>query len=92
MRAGKRDFSEILLASRTLERCNKIAKDVAELAGRTIQTAEVDADDVEQMRNLIRKFRPDLVINVALPYQDSRSWMRACRTSQLLGYRKLRTT
>lgn len=63
-------FGDILLASRTLERCNKIATDVAELQKRTIQTARVDADDVEQMRSLIRNFRPDLVLNVALPYQD----------------------
>lgn len=63
-------FNEILLASRTLERCNKVAMDVAELQHRTIQTAQVDADDVSQMRSLIRSFGPDLVLNVALPYQD----------------------
>lgn len=63
-------FSEILLASRTLERCEKVAKDVSELQHRTIQTAQVDADEVEQMRALIRSFKPDLVLNVALPYQD----------------------
>jgi saccharopine dehydrogenase (NAD+, L-lysine-forming) len=63
-------FSEILLASRTVSRCEKIAADVKELQGRTIQTASVNADDVEQMRALIRSFKPDLVLNVALPYQD----------------------
>jgi saccharopine dehydrogenase (NAD+, L-lysine-forming) len=63
-------FSEILLASRTLSRCEKIAKDVAELQHRTIQTAKVDADNVEEMRALIRSFKPDLVMNIALPYQD----------------------
>ncbi|MGC4067842.1 MAG: saccharopine dehydrogenase family protein [Polyangiaceae bacterium] len=63
-------FTEILLASRTVSRCEKIAADVKELQGRTIQTAAVNADDVEQMRALIRSFKPDLVLNVALPYQD----------------------
>jgi saccharopine dehydrogenase (NAD+, L-lysine-forming) len=63
-------FSEILLASRTVSRCEKIAKDVAELQHRTIQTAKVDADNVEEMRALIRSFKPDLVMNIALPYQD----------------------
>jgi saccharopine dehydrogenase (NAD+, L-lysine-forming) len=63
-------FSEILLASRTVSRCEKIAADVKELQGRAIQTAAVNADDVEQMRALIRSFKPDLVLNVALPYQD----------------------
>jgi saccharopine dehydrogenase (NAD+, L-lysine forming) len=63
-------FSDILLASRTLTRCTKIAEDVAALQKRTIQTAQVDADDVAQMRSLIARFRPAIVINVALPYQD----------------------
>ncbi|HEY5958248.1 MAG TPA: saccharopine dehydrogenase family protein [Polyangiaceae bacterium] len=63
-------FSEILLASRTIERCEKIAADVAAMQNRTVQTARVDADNVEQMRKLIRDFGPDLVLNVALPYQD----------------------
>ncbi len=63
-------FSDIMLASRTIARCNKIAADVAELQKRTIQTAQVDADDVDKMRALIRSYRPDLVLNVALPYQD----------------------
>ncbi len=63
-------FSEIMLASRTLSRCEKIAADVEALQGRKIQVAQVDADDLEQMRALIRSFSPDLVLNVALPYQD----------------------
>jgi saccharopine dehydrogenase (NAD+, L-lysine forming) len=67
---AKETFTDILLASRTIERCHRIAKTVEELEQRTIQTAAVDADNVEQMRRLIRAFRPDLVLNVALPYQD----------------------
>jgi len=63
-------FGEILLASRTLSRCERIAQTVRELQGRSIRTARVDADDVDQMRSLIRSFEPDLVVNVALPYQD----------------------
>jgi len=63
-------FTSIVLASRTLSRCEKIAKDVAELQGRQIETAQVDADDVEQMTGLLRRVKPNVVINVALPYQD----------------------
>lgn len=63
-------FSEIMLASRTIARCDKIAADVAQLQKRTIVTSQVDADNVESMRALIRSFQPDLVLNVALPYQD----------------------
>ncbi len=59
-------FSEILLASRTLEKCERIAAAIE----RPIETARVDADQVEEMTALIRRARPDLVLNVALPYQD----------------------
>jgi saccharopine dehydrogenase (NAD+, L-lysine-forming) len=70
-------FSEILLASRTLERCVGTAQQVKELQHRDIQVASLDADDVAQTTALIRRFEPDLVINVALPYQDL-SIMEAC--------------
>lgn len=63
-------FGEILLASRTKSRCDAIAASVKELTGREIATAAVDADDVPQTVALIREFGPELVINVALPYQD----------------------
>jgi saccharopine dehydrogenase (NAD+, L-lysine-forming) len=59
-------FSEIVLASRTLEKCERIAAQI----DRPIQTARVDADDVAETTALIERVRPDLVINVALPYQD----------------------
>lgn len=60
-------FSEIMLASRTKSKCDAIAKAVG---GNRIQTAAVDAENVPELVNLIRSFKPDLVINVALPYQD----------------------
>ena len=59
-------FSEIVLASRTLEKCERIAAQI----DRPIETARVDADQVEEMVALIERVTPDVVINVALPYQD----------------------
>ena len=59
-------FTDICLASRTVEKCEKIAAQL----NRPIQTAPVDADNVPELVALIQKFKPDLVINVALPYQD----------------------
>ncbi|HUS86617.1 MAG TPA: saccharopine dehydrogenase family protein [Bacteroidales bacterium] len=60
-------FGEILLASRTKSKCDTIA----ERAGKDrIRTAEVDADNVPELVILIRSFNPDIVVNVALPYQD----------------------
>ena len=70
-------FSDILLASRTLKRCEAVQKTVRELRGREIQVAELDADDVEATARLLTDFKADLVINVALPYQDL-SVMEAC--------------
>jgi saccharopine dehydrogenase (NAD+, L-lysine forming) len=59
-------FEEIWLASRTLSKCDAIARQI----DRPIHTAQVDADDVTQMVALIRRVKPDLVMNLALPYQD----------------------
>ncbi len=70
-------FSEILLASRTHSRCEKIASEVRELQGKTLRTAAIDANDVAQTVQLINEFRPKLLINVALPYQDL-ALMEAC--------------
>ena|SRR3989344_6567041 len=63
-------FSRITLASRTLEKCKKIQQDVREKTGRDIDIAQVDADNVPETASLINKVKPDVVINVALPYQD----------------------
>jgi len=63
-------FEHVVLASRTLSRCEKIAGDIASLQGRQIEIAQVDADDVPQMTALLRRTQPSVVINVALPYQD----------------------
>lgn len=63
-------FSKICLASRTLSKCEAIARDIQASTGRKIETAQVDADNVSDLVQCIRRFNPDLVINVALPYQD----------------------
>ena len=59
-------FTEIILASRTEAKCNAIAKTLP----RQISTAQVDADNVPELVALLRQEKPELVINVALPYQD----------------------
>ena len=60
-------FTEVMLASRTKSKCDAIA---ASIGGNRIQTAQVDADNVPELAALIRSFSPDIVVNVALPYQD----------------------
>ena len=70
-------FANIALASRTLSKCNAIADSVRQRTGREISTHPVDADDVAQTVALLRILRPDLLLHVALPYQDL-SLMDAC--------------
>src|SRR5512141_2760302 len=66
----KQVFSDVLLASRTKSRCDKIAAEIEAMHGRKIRTAQVDADDVPQLTKLLKAEQPAVVINVALPYQD----------------------
>ncbi len=67
-------FNDILLASRTKSKCDAIA---ARIGGDRVKTAQVDADDVPQLVKLIKSFNPDIIVNVALPYQDL-NIMEAC--------------
>jgi saccharopine dehydrogenase (NAD+, L-lysine forming) len=67
-------FSEIVIASRTLSKCNKVASAIGK---DNITTAQVDADNVAETIELINQHQPDLLINVALPYQDL-PLMEAC--------------
>lgn len=59
-------FKRIHLASRRLESCEKVQR----AAKSPIDISKVDADDAGQVARLIKKVKPDLVINMALPYQD----------------------
>ncbi len=70
-------FSEIVLASRTKSKCDAIAQDVLKRTGRTVTTASVDADNVDETAAFIQKIKPDIVVNLALPYQDI-PLMEAC--------------
>lgn len=52
-------------------KCDKLVKSIHDKGYKMdIQTAEVDADDVEQLKVLFNSYKPELVINLALPYQD----------------------
>ncbi|NJN34760.1 MAG: saccharopine dehydrogenase family protein [Saprospiraceae bacterium] len=70
-------FSDILLASRTQSKCDKIAQDIATKYGVKIKTAGIDAEDIPALTALLKAFQPKMVINVALPYQDL-TIMEAC--------------
>ncbi|MFP4165789.1 MAG: saccharopine dehydrogenase family protein [Opitutales bacterium] len=73
-------FEDILLASRTLSKCDAIADAIRKQLNRTIRTAEIDADDVEATTALLKREQPDVLINLALPYQDL-ALMEACLAS-----------
>ena len=62
-------FEEICIASRTKSKCDALKEKLD--GGKTkISTAQVDADNIDELIALINDFKPDIVINVALPYQD----------------------
>lgn len=64
-------FTDIMMASRTQSKCDDIARAVEKKFPKVkIKTAKVDADSVEELKVLFNSFKPELVINVALPYQD----------------------
>ena len=63
-------FTEICIASRTKSKCDKLAAELAPKTATKITTAQVDADKTEEVIALIKAYQPDLVMNIALPYQD----------------------
>ncbi len=62
-------FSEICIASRTKAKCDAL-KEKLQGKGCEITTAQVDADNVDELVALINDYQPDIVMNLALPYQD----------------------
>lgn len=62
-------FEEVMIASRTKSKCDDLAAKLA--GGKTkLHTAQLDADKTEDIIALINAFQPDVVVNLALPYQD----------------------
>jgi len=74
-------FEEICLASRSIEKCDAIKNKLVGCKTK-IQTAQLDADNTQEVIELIKSFGPDIVINVALPYQDL-SIMDACLATKV---------
>ena len=77
MAMNKEVFSRIILASRNIAKCAAIADSIRSKGLGEIEVDSVDADKVEEIVALIEKYKPFLVVNVALPYQDL-SIMQAC--------------
>ena len=84
-------FTDIMVASRTKSKCDKIAADIKNVK---VQTAQVDADNVQELVALFNAFKPDLVVNLALPSGGYRRIYSLCgkasfRRDTLSGYRRL---
>ena len=73
-------FSELCIASRTVSKCDALKEKLQGKTKTKITTAQVDADDTAVLTALIRKEKPDVVLNLALPYQDLLI-MEACLAS-----------
>ena len=63
-------FEEIMIASRTVKKCEDMKEKLQSTTKTVIKTAQIDADDVVALTALIKDYAPDAVLNVALPYQD----------------------
>ncbi|MBP1572764.1 MAG: saccharopine dehydrogenase family protein [Oscillospiraceae bacterium] len=63
-------FTELCIASRTKSKCDELAKKLEGKTNTKITTAQVNADSVDELVSLINSYKPDLVMNIALPYQD----------------------
>lgn len=63
-------FDEIMIASRTKEKCDALKEKLDGTTSVKIYTAKVDADNTDELIALINEFKPDVVLNLALPYQD----------------------
>ena len=70
-------FTDIVIASRTKSKCDKLAADILKRENVKVETDQVDADSVAELVALFKKHKPELVMNLALPYQDL-TFMDAC--------------
>jgi len=70
-------FGDIMIASRTKSKCDAIKQKLENATKTKMSTAKTDADDPEELTKLMKEYKPDIVINAALPYQDL-TIMEAC--------------
>jgi len=70
-------FEEIMIASRTKAKCDALKERLDGSTSTKIRTAKVDANNLDELRSLIDEYKPDLVMNIALPYQNL-TIMEAC--------------
>ena len=75
-------FEEVCIASRTVSKCDALKEKLEGKTKTKITTAQVDADNVDELIALIEKVKPDLVLNLALPYQDL-TIMDACLATKV---------
>jgi saccharopine dehydrogenase (NAD+, L-lysine-forming) len=73
-------FTDLCIASRTVSKCEALAEELRKTSDTNITTAQVDADNIAELTALIDSYKPDLVMNIALPYQDL-TIMEACLIS-----------
>lgn len=78
----KETFKKITIASRTLSKCEEIASFIKDRLGVSINVAKIDADDVDAVAKLIEEIGANLLLNLALPYQDL-SLMKACLKAKI---------
>ena len=84
-------FTEIMIASRTLSKCDALKEKLQPTTKTIIHTRQVDADKVPELVAIMEEFKPDVCLNLALPYQDL-TIMDAClATRAMLPYTHIRS-
>ncbi|GHU45828.1 saccharopine dehydrogenase [Clostridia bacterium] len=73
-------FKELIIASRTLSKCDALRDKLSPASKTKITTEKVDADNVSDIVRVIEKYSPDIVLNLALPYQDLTIMQAALQT------------
>ena len=79
---GSEGFTEMCIASRTVSKCEALKEKLEGKTNTKITTAQVDADNVDELIALIEKEKPEVVLNLALPYQDL-TIMDACLATKV---------
>lgn len=83
-------FTELCIASRTKSKCDKLASELADKTNTKISTAQVDADDINQLIKLINDYKPELVMNIAPSLSGSYyNGCMSCLWRKLYGHGEL---
>ena len=63
-------FTDLCIASRTLSKCDKLKDDIKNSTKTNITTKKIDANNLSELVDFFKEYKPDLVMNLGMPYQN----------------------